>query len=87
MELEDVLASKPRLKILKLINQLGQLNVSDIARRINMNYTATANHLKLLQTEGLLQERTYGRVRLYRLNQDSPKAKAIAELIEAWEKP
>jgi DNA-binding transcriptional ArsR family regulator len=85
MELEEVLASKPRLKILKLIYTLGQLNVSDIARRINMNYTATANHLKLLQTEGLLQERTYGRVRLYRLNQDSPKAKAVAELIEAWE--
>jgi predicted transcriptional regulator len=86
MELEEVLASKPRLKILKLINQLGQLNTSDIARRINLNYTATADHLKLLQTEGLLQERTYGRIHLYRLNDASPKAKAIAELIDTWEK-
>jgi hypothetical protein len=51
-----------------------------------MNYTATAEHLKLLQTEGILQERTYGRIHLYRLNDASPKAKAITELIEVWEK-
>ncbi len=85
MELEEVFSSKPRMRILKLIYTLGSLNVSDIARRVNMNYAATAEHLKILASEGILQERTYGRVRMYRFN-DSAKAKAVAALIEAWEK-
>ncbi len=85
MELEQVFSSKPRVKILKLIYQLGQLNVSDVARRIKMNYTATSEHLKILTGEGILEERVYGRVHMYRLS-ESPKAKAVVALIEAWEK-
>lgn len=85
MEIEEVFSSKPRIKILKLIYQLGQLNVSDVARRINMNYTATSEHLKLLASEGILIVRVYGRVHMYRFS-DSERAKIVAALIEAWEK-
>ena len=86
MELEEVFSSKSRVKILKLIYKLGQLNVSDVARRLKMNYASTSEHLKVLESEGILQERTYGRVRMYRFNEGSAKAKAVAALIDAWEK-
>ena len=86
MELEDVLSSKSRMKILKLIYKLGQLNVSDVARRLKLNYASTSNHLKVLESEGILQKLTYGRVRMYRFNEGSAKAKAVVGLIEAWEK-
>jgi DNA-binding transcriptional ArsR family regulator len=86
LELEEVFSSKPRMKILKLIYTLGSLNVSDVARRVKMNYTSTAHHLKILETEGILQERTYGRIRMYRFNDGSAKAKAVTTLIEVWEK-
>jgi DNA-binding transcriptional ArsR family regulator len=86
MELEDVFSSKPRLKILKLIDRLGELNISDIARRIKINFTTTSKHLHLLKDEGILEERTYGRIRMYRFNQASPKAKVVQQLIEVWEK-
>ena len=85
MELEEVFSSKPRMKILKLIYQLGQLNVSDLARRIKMNYTATAGHLKILEQESIIDSRVYGRVHMYRFS-ESERAKAVATLIEAWEK-
>ncbi len=85
MELEEVFSSKPRMKILKLIDRLGELNVSDIARRIGVNFTTTSKHLHVLEDEGVLQQRTYGRIRMYRFNQASPKAKAVQALIEAWE--
>jgi DNA-binding transcriptional ArsR family regulator len=85
VELEEVFSSKPRVKMLKLIYQLGQLNISDVARRVKMNYTATAAHLKLLTAEGVLSERVYGRVHMYRFS-DSERAKAVAALIEVWEK-
>ena len=73
------------MKILRLVARLGALNVSDIARRINMNYSTTNQHLKLLEAEGILQQRVYGRVRMYRFNEISPKAKAVQNLIETWE--
>jgi DNA-binding transcriptional ArsR family regulator len=85
MEIEEVFSSKPRMKILKLVSRLGALNVSDIARRINLNYSTTNQHLKLLESEGILKERVYGRVRMYRFNDISPKAIAVQNLIETWE--
>jgi DNA-binding transcriptional ArsR family regulator len=85
MEIENVFSSKPRMKILKLIARLGELNVSDIARRIGVNFTTTSRHLKVLEDEGVLQQRVYGRIRMYRFNQASPKAKAVQHLIDAWE--
>jgi len=85
MELEEVFSSKPRMKILKLIYQLGQLNVSDVARRLKLNFTSTSEHLKILEGEGILREYTYGRVRMYRFSEGA-KAKAVVSLIEVWEK-
>jgi DNA-binding transcriptional ArsR family regulator len=85
MELEEVFSSKSRMKILKLVYTLGSPNVSDIARRLKINFASTSEHLKVLQSEGILEERLYGRVRMYRFS-ESPKAKAVVTLIETWEK-
>ena len=85
MQIEEVFSSKPRMKILKLIARLGALNISDIARRIKLNYTTTNQHLKLLEDEGILQQKVYGRIRMYKFNESSPKAKAVQNLIETWE--
>ncbi|MCW3996627.1 MAG: winged helix-turn-helix domain-containing protein [Candidatus Bathyarchaeota archaeon] len=85
MELEEVFSSKPRIKILKILYTLSSLNVSDIAKRIKMNYASTAEHLELLEAEGILEERKYGRIRMYRFKEGSERAQAVAGLIQAWE--
>ncbi len=85
MELEEVFSSKLRMKILVLIYNLGSLNVSDIARRLDTNFASTAKHLKILTAAGILQELPYGRVRMYRFKEGSAKAKAVENLIVTWE--
>ena len=85
MKLEDVLSSRLRIRIIKVLIQVGELNVSEIARRINANYKSTSMHLKILEDEGVLQHKTYGRIRLYRLNKSSPRARAVQNLVEIWE--
>ncbi|MCW4045967.1 MAG: winged helix-turn-helix domain-containing protein [Candidatus Bathyarchaeota archaeon] len=85
MDVEEVFSSKPRMKILKLLSRLGAVNVSEIARRIGLNYSTTNQHLKLLESEGILQQRVYGRIRMYKFNEASAKARAVQNLIEAWE--
>jgi predicted ArsR family transcriptional regulator len=85
VEFERVFSSKPRMKILRLIWQMGSLNVSDVARRVKLNYTSTLKHLELLEAEGLLERRTYGRVQMFRFKDGSVKAKAVQTLIEVWQ--
>lgn len=85
MNIEYVLSSRLRIKILKLLVQMGELNVSSIATRLKINYQAANKHLKILEDEGILVHKLFGRTRLYRLNENSPKAKALQSLIETWE--
>ena len=85
MELEEIFSSKLRMKILKLVYQLGSLNISEITRRLDANFSAVSKNLKILESAGILQELSYGRVRMYRFKEGSAKAKAVQTLIEAWE--
>jgi len=85
MNVEDVFSSRLRMKIFKILMQMGELNVSEIARRLRVNYKTTDKHLKVLEDEGMINHKVFGRIRLYRLNESSPKAKAVQNLIKVWE--
>jgi len=85
MNVEDFFCSRLRMKILKILWQVGELNISGIARRLGVNYGTTNKHLKVLENEGIVQHKRFGRIRIYRLNKHSPKTKAIQNLLEVWE--
>jgi DNA-binding transcriptional ArsR family regulator len=86
MDIEDFFSSKVRMKILKILWQVGELNISGIARRLGVNYGTTNKHLKELENEGIVQHKRFGRIRIYRLNKHSPKTEAIRNLLEVWER-
>jgi DNA-binding transcriptional ArsR family regulator len=83
--IEDVFSSKGRMKILKVLADVGRLNVSEIARRIGLNYATTNQHLQVLESHDLVKHKKFGRVRIFRLNEENPAARMIRELIESWE--
>jgi DNA-binding transcriptional ArsR family regulator len=85
MDIEQVLGSKLRVKILKILAQVGELNVSEIARRLGVNYNAAKKHLKILEDGDILRRKEFGRIRLYRLDEHSPRARALQKLMEVWE--
>jgi DNA-binding transcriptional ArsR family regulator len=85
MNVEDVFSSRLRMKILRILVQVGELNGSEIARRLSVNYVTTSKHLKALENEGVLVHKVFGRIRLYRFDERSAKAKAVQTLIETWE--
>jgi len=86
MNVEDFFCSRLRMKILKILSEVGELNISGIARRLGVNYGTTNKHLKVLENEGIVQHKRFGRIRIYRLNEYSPKTKAIQNLLEVWER-
>ena len=86
LQLEDILCSRRKLKILKMLMKLGQLNVSQIAFRLKHNYVVTYKDLKTLESVDIIEQRVSGRTRYYRLKQFSAKSKAVQEFLEIWEK-
>ena len=82
--IEDVLSSKGRVKILHILSEIGELNISDIARRAGLNYTTTNQHLQALEKAGLIKHKSFGRIRIYSFNEENRKARAVRDLIELW---
>ena len=85
--IEDVLCSKTRLKILKIL--IGsQLTPSQIAKEVGVSYSNAVGHLESLRKEGILCCIKFGeRIRFYNYNETSPVATAVQDLIEAFETP
>ena len=75
--IEDVFSSKGRMKILKVLADIGELNVSEIARQAGLNYATTNQHLQVLENHGLVRYKKFGRVRIFRLNEENPAARII----------
>jgi predicted transcriptional regulator len=84
MDVEDIFSSRVRMKILKTLAQLGELNVSEIARKLGINYETTTKHLEMLEAVSIVQHKKFGRIKLYRLCENSPKARAVQALLNVW---
>jgi predicted transcriptional regulator len=83
--IEDVLCSKTRLKILKVLID-SQLTPSEIARAVGVNYVITEQHLEILEAEGILSHVKFGkRIRYYKYSESSPRAEAVKHMIENFE--
>lgn len=84
MMVEEVFSSRGRVRILRILSEIGELNISDIARRAGLNYTSTNQHLQVLEEAGLIKHKSFGRIRIFRYNEEDPKARAIKDLMELW---
>lgn len=65
IEAEELLGSKGRIRVLRVLAESGELNISEVGRRTGMNYTSVERHLKALKKMGLLREKRYGKIRIF----------------------
>ena len=65
IDAEDLLGSKGRIRVLQVLAESGELNISEVGRRTGMNYTSVERHLDALREMGLLREKRYGKIRIY----------------------
>jgi DNA-binding transcriptional ArsR family regulator len=62
---EEILGSKGRIRVLQVLSESTELNISEISRRTGLNYTSVERHLIKLQKMGLLKEKRYGKIRIF----------------------
>ena len=86
MSVETVFSSRGRVKILKILVEIGELNISEIARRARLNYTTTNQHLQVLEESGIVHHKNFGRIRIFMFNDDDPRAMMIKDFISEWDK-
>jgi DNA-binding transcriptional ArsR family regulator len=82
--LDRILSSSGRIRILTLLSEVGELHLTEIAKRTEQSYSATERHLDDLSKAEIVEERDYGRVRVFRLNQANNRARLLHELILKW---
>jgi DNA-binding transcriptional ArsR family regulator len=82
--LEEAFSSAGRIRILSLLSQVEELHLTEISKRTDQSYAATDRHLRALQRADLVEEKDYGRVRIFRLRVENPRAKMLQDLILQW---
>ena len=82
--IEEVLSSKGKIKILKILTLCKELNISEIVRRAQLNHATVTQHLDYFKNVGIVAEKVFGRIKIYLLTEDI-KVRVIRDLIEFWE--
>jgi DNA-binding transcriptional ArsR family regulator len=81
MDLETVLASSCRRRILKALWKLGRANVMELVRKVNSTYSQVNPNLQILANEGIIVDERYGRVRIIRLNKENTKTLLLLQAL------
>jgi len=84
-DIEDIFASKGRTKIIKILVINSETNISNIVKLTGLNHSSVKVHLEFLNKAEIIEEKCFGRIKIYRFKDENMKAKAIKNLIEFWE--
>ncbi|MHA1288127.1 MAG: winged helix-turn-helix domain-containing protein [Candidatus Thorarchaeota archaeon] len=83
--IEDLFSSRGRIKILKELAASTELNISDLRRRVNLNHSSTKSNLEVLLHSGLVEEKIFGRIKIYRFRNEDLRARSLKSLFDIWE--
>lgn len=65
--IEKAISSRGAMRILELLSRRGDLNISEITRRLGLNHANVQRHIGVLTEAGILKESRYGRVKIISL--------------------
>jgi predicted transcriptional regulator len=84
LRITNILSSRARIKILEILAFYNELNISEIIKQTKLNHSNVENHLKYLIKINFIQEKKFGRVKIYRFKDENINARALKNLINLW---
>jgi len=82
MGIENVLSSKGRIRIVKILLKYGATNINTLIRESGLTHKLVAKYISELKEENLVVERRYGRLRVVEINYQNPKVSMLKMLLE-----
>ncbi len=80
MSLEEILGSPGRVRILRVLAEHGEMNISRLVRETGMHHRLVNHHIEVLKRHGVVVEKRHGRARLISLNRGNPLVETLLEL-------
>jgi len=62
----------------------NELNISEVARRSGISHSSVEIHLELLVEQGLLTEKRFNRIRIFRVNHSNPYTNVVGRFLSEW---
>jgi len=82
MHLRQLIASSCRQKILETLSSLRETHLMDLVRRINSTYTQVNRNLQILEREGIVRIRLYGRMKMISLDRENAKTDTMLKVLK-----
>ncbi len=64
--------------------ETDELNISEITRRSGLSHSVAAKHLEFLTKSGILTEKRFNRIRIFKVDRTSPLVAALARFYAEW---
>lgn len=87
MDLEALVSSSCRRRILRVLSSSGRANVMELVRKVNSTYNQVNSNLQILQKEGIIFDQHFGRMRVIRLNKKNPRTARLLQALKILETP
>jgi predicted transcriptional regulator len=87
MNLETLVASSCRRRILRVLSTSGRVNVMTLVTKVNSTYNQVNANLHILQETGIIFDEHFGRARVIRLNKDNPRTILLLQALKILETP
>jgi hypothetical protein len=81
LDLDRVLASSCRTRIVRVLYKKGHVHVMRLVHQANSTFNEVNSHLRILQEEGLIFDEHFGRSRVTRLNLENPRTLILLEAL------
>jgi len=62
----------------------NELNISEVARRSGISHSSVEIHLGVLVEQGLLTEKRFNRIRIFKVNHSNPYTNAVGRFLSEW---
>ena len=84
LEVEKLFSSSGRIKVMGIVLDSNELNISEITRRSGISHSAVSAHLDFLVKAGLLTEKRFNRIRIFRVNRSNPHTEVLQRFMSDW---
>ncbi|MEM2909964.1 MAG: helix-turn-helix domain-containing protein [Nitrososphaerota archaeon] len=74
--------SRGKKKILEVLANFGEVNISKIIKHTSLNHKLVNTYLKEMESLGLVRERRFGRVRMFRLSDSDVLKRMLRNVVE-----